>query len=163
MSEHHLGCLEGWVSWDCGPEQVSVVSPCTPDFSPGEICILCGNVPRAVIQKSQVEVASPFLTKLQMSHGVTSAVFCWWKHSQAHPDLSGGDTDLTSQWKKYRRIWSHILKQPHSIMLWQYMCFLCCVLSHVLPFATLWTVAHQAPLSRRFPSKNSGVDCHFLL
>ena len=126
MSGHHLGCLEGWVSWDCGPEQVSVVSPCTPDFSPGEICILCGNVPRAVIQKSQVEVALPFLTKLQMSHGVTSAVFCWWKHSQAHPDLRGGDTDLTSQWKKYRRIWSYILKQPHGIMLWQYMCFLCC-------------------------------------
>ena len=30
-------------------------------------------------------------------------------------------------------------------------------------FATPWTAAHQAPLSRDFPSKNTGVGCHFLL
>ena len=30
-------------------------------------------------------------------------------------------------------------------------------------FATPWTVAHQAPLSMGFPSKNTGVGCHFLL
>ena len=33
-------------------------------------------------------------------------------------------------------------------------------------FATLWTAAHQAPLSKRFPRHypgNSGVVCHFLL
>ena len=30
-------------------------------------------------------------------------------------------------------------------------------------FATPWTVAHQAPLSMEFPSKNTGVGCHFLL
>ena len=29
--------------------------------------------------------------------------------------------------------------------------------------AILSTVAHQAPLSMGFPSKNTGVDCHFLL
>ena len=30
-------------------------------------------------------------------------------------------------------------------------------------FATLWTIAHQAPLSMRFSRQNTGVDCHFLL
>ena len=30
-------------------------------------------------------------------------------------------------------------------------------------FATPWIVAHQAPLSMGFPSKNNGVGCHFLL
>ena len=38
-----------------------------------------------------------------------------------------------------------------------------CVLSHVLLFVTPWTVAHQAPLSMGFPSKNTGVGCHFFL
>ena len=35
--------------------------------------------------------------------------------------------------------------------------------SHVQLFASLWTVACQAPLSRRFFSKNTGVGCHALL
>ena len=30
-------------------------------------------------------------------------------------------------------------------------------------FATLWGVAHRAPLSMNSPRKNSGVGCHFLL
>ena len=30
-------------------------------------------------------------------------------------------------------------------------------------FATLWTLAHQAPRSMGFPSKNSGVGCYHLL
>ena len=41
-----------------------------------------------------------------------------------------------------------------------------CVLSRfsrVRLCVTLWTVAHQAPLSRNSPGKNSGVGCHFLL
>ena len=29
--------------------------------------------------------------------------------------------------------------------------------------ATLWAVACQAPLTRDFPGKDTGVDCHFLL
>ena len=37
-------------------------------------------------------------------------------------------------------------------------CFSCVQL-----FATLWTVAHQAPLSWDFPGKNTGVGCHFLI
>ena len=39
--------------------------------------------------------------------------------------------------------------------------------SDVQLFATLWTVAHQVPLSMEFPwnfpGKNTGVGCHFLL
>ena len=35
--------------------------------------------------------------------------------------------------------------------------------SHVQLFATLWTIAHQAPLSMGFSSKNTGVGCHALL
>ena len=34
-------------------------------------------------------------------------------------------------------------------------------LSHI--FATLWTVAHQAPLSMEFSRQDTGVGCHFLL
>ena len=37
------------------------------------------------------------------------------------------------------------------------------VLSHVLLFTTLWTVANHAPLFMDFPGKNTGVGCHFLL
>ena len=37
-------------------------------------------------------------------------------------------------------------------------CFSCVQL-----FATLWTVAHQAPLSWDFPGKNTGVCCYFLI
>ena len=38
------------------------------------------------------------------------------------------------------------------------------LLSCVQLFATLWTVACQAPLSMEFsPGKNTGVACHFLL
>ena len=35
--------------------------------------------------------------------------------------------------------------------------------SHVQLFATLWTMAHQAPLSMGFSSKNTGVDYHAFL
>ena len=37
-------------------------------------------------------------------------------------------------------------------------CFRC-----VRFFVTLWTVAHQAPLSWDSPGKNTGVGCHALL
>ena len=37
------------------------------------------------------------------------------------------------------------------------------LLSPVRLFATPWTGAHQAPLSVEFPSKKTGVGCHFLL
>ena len=42
-----------------------------------------------------------------------------------------------------------------------YVCVLS--LSRVRLFATPWTEIHQAPLSMRFSSKNTGVGCHFLL
>ena len=38
-----------------------------------------------------------------------------------------------------------------------------CVLRHVWLYATPWTVAYQAPLFIRFPSKNTRMGCHFLL
>ena len=41
-----------------------------------------------------------------------------------------------------------------------------CMLNHfslVWLCATVWTVAHQAPLSMGFPGKNTGVGCHALL
>ena len=40
----------------------------------------------------------------------------------------------------------------------------CCLVSQFLScsFVTPWTVAHQAPLSMGFSSKNTGVGCHFL-
>ena len=47
------------------------------------------------------------------------------------------------------------------------VCVCVCVcaqsLSHVWLFATSWTIAHQAPLSMEFSSKNTEVGCHFLL
>ena len=44
------------------------------------------------------------------------------------------------------------------------MCVHAQSLSQVWLFETLWTIAHQAPLSMGFfSSKNSRVGCHFLL
>ena len=42
------------------------------------------------------------------------------------------------------------------------VCMLSCF-SHIQPFATLWTVAHQAPLSIAFSEQDTAVSCHFLL
>ena len=42
------------------------------------------------------------------------------------------------------------------------MCVRVCAQSRWL-FAIPWTVACEAPLSMGFPSKNTGVGCHFLL
>ena len=41
---------------------------------------------------------------------------------------------------------------------------LCCVSCHVQLFVTLWTVAHQAPLSMKYsgPEYWSGLPCPFL-
>ena len=35
--------------------------------------------------------------------------------------------------------------------------------SHIQLLATLWMLAHQVPLSKNSPGKNTGVDCLFLL
>ena len=43
------------------------------------------------------------------------------------------------------------------------MLLLCCVVTLSNSFETPWTVARQAPLSMEFPSKNTGVGCHFFL
>ena len=39
----------------------------------------------------------------------------------------------------------------------------CYVASVMSDSVTLWTVAHQAPLSMDSPGKNTGVGCHALL
>ena len=36
-------------------------------------------------------------------------------------------------------------------------------LSRIQLFATLWTVAHQAPPTMGFSRQDTGVGCHFLL
>ena len=36
-------------------------------------------------------------------------------------------------------------------------------ISHVQLFATLWIVAHQAPLSMGFLGNSTGVGCHFFI
>ena len=51
------------------------------------------------------------------------------------------------------------MNQPHTCV---------CVHTHAKSlhsclFATPWTIAYQAHLSMRFPSKNTGMGCHFLL
>ena len=43
------------------------------------------------------------------------------------------------------------------------VCVCAQLLSHVRLFVTPWTVVHQAPLSMRFSSKNTGMGCHLLL
>ena len=48
------------------------------------------------------------------------------------------------------------------IFLYVYMYVLCAVLHRsVNSLVTPWAIAHQAPLGN-FPSKNTGVGCHFL-
>ena len=46
---------------------------------------------------------------------------------------------------------------------WLHLVLCACVLSHVQLFVTLWTIAHQVPLSMGFSGKNTGVGCHFLI
>ena len=68
---------------------------------------------------------------------------------------------------------SHSHSLSHSFILWKLTSLDLCVImaqgcmlshfSHVQPFATLWTVAHQAPLSMGSPGKNPGVGCRVLL
>ena len=52
------------------------------------------------------------------------------------------------------------------IYIYVYIVDVCCyVITSVMfiSFMTPWTIAHQAPLSTRFSSKNTGVGCHALL
>ena len=41
--------------------------------------------------------------------------------------------------------------------------FSACVFRHVQLFVTVWTVAHQAPLSVEFSKQEAGVGSHSLL
>ena len=56
------------------------------------------------------------------------------------------------------------LDYPGNLSLLPSLCMICAQsLSRIQLFAALWTVACKAPLSIRFPGKNTGVGCHFLL
>ena len=61
-------------------------------------------------------------------------------------------------------LWSNLcwysIEPP--VILYEWSCVLSCF-SHVLLFATLWTVAHWAPLSMDCPGKTTGVGCHAFL
>ena len=49
------------------------------------------------------------------------------------------------------------------VLEWGAIAFSGWLLSHVQLYVTPWTVAHQAPLSTGFSSKNARRSCHFLL
>ena len=55
----------------------------------------------------------------------------------------------------WKTIW-HCLVELNILTPW--VCVCCAQL-----FVTPWTVALQVPLSMGFPSKNTGMGCHFLL
>ena len=69
-----------------------------------------------------------------------------------------------SAWEFFCVIKAKTWNQKTWIQLWSLcaVCFVSCF-SHVQLFAIPWTVGHQAPLSRGFSSKNSGVCCHALI
>ena len=55
---------------------------------------------------------------------------------------------VSSLGRRYRKLQGHCREpRPSAVML----CVCVLSLSHVLLFVTLWTVAHQAPLSIGFP------------
>ena len=59
------------------------------------------------------------------------------------------------------RLWLYCWTQVVLILTELYSRWGCvCLISQSC--TTLWTVAHQAPLSMGFPSKNTGVGCHLL-
>ena len=68
----------------------------------------------------------------------------------------------------YLIIWlCRVLVQPTTSLTFLVslcMCVCVCGGTELCPkLGTLWTVAYHAPLSLKFPGKNTGVDCHFFL
>ena len=58
--------------------------------------------------------------------------------------------------------WARLAEQT-TVSWCSWMCNTLRRFSHVWLCVTLWTVAHQAPLSMDSPGKNTGVGCHALL
>ena len=75
--------------------------------------------------------------------------------------------NASSSWMGQGHNRSHEWKSGQGCTwIWSHTSFTSCMLSHsrcVWLFVTLWIVAHQAPLSMGFFSKNTGVGCHALL
>ena len=64
----------------------------------------------------------------------------------------------------FQREYSIIFIFSQYLVLFSTMCIcymLYSALSRVRLFATVWAVAHQAPLSMNFLGKNTGVGCYF--
>ena len=60
----------------------------------------------------------------------------------------------------------HILQGRDKLRVWDWhthIVYLCCMLSHVWLFVTLWTVTARFFCPWDSPDKNTGVGCHFLL
>ena len=66
------------------------------------------------------------------------------------------------EWKQSNYEWTFFWYWPITCPdTW--WCVRTCVLRGVWLFATLWTVAHQAPLTMGFPRQEYWVGCYFLL
>ena len=68
----------------------------------------------------------------------------------------GSKNYMKFTYSSHKYLWS-IYHMPGTIL------GTCSVASVMSDSVTPWTVAHQAPLSMGFPSKNTGVGYHFLL
>ena len=84
------------------------------------------------------------------------------RDKKQHLDLLGVKQKVGNDRRRYWR-WQWCWHGGSLSASWAYLVSVaCCVLSrlsHVRFFVTLWTIAHQAPLS---PGKNTGVGCHAL-
>ena len=116
----------------------------TPVFLPGE-----SQGPGSLVGAvSGVAQSRTRLKRLSSSSSSTN-LKSWSKdslHTPPPPHLTHGETKALS----------HCWFNLHAGMHAQWF-------SLVRLFATLWTVARQAPLSMGFSSKNAGMGCHFLL
>ena len=72
----------------------------------------------------------------------------------------GGELGENGYMYMYGWVPSLFIWNYHNIVNLQCMCA-CCHFSHVQLFVTLWTIAHQAPLSMRFSRQEywSGLPC----
>ena len=88
------------------------------------------------------------------------------KKKKAHPqpsDLFRAGLDTPLRLQGHVRV-SHVQKSTSTPIQLFLSCTMCVIshFSHVRLFATLWTVALQAPLSTRFSRQEYWVGCHFL-
>ena len=93
-----------------------------------------------------------YTMKINPHKELFSKIYEWWKPMLS--DLWTWISNLISRFRS-REEAEEVIAYLHASMLGHF--------SHVLLFATPWTVACQAPLSTGSPGKNTGVGCHALL